>query len=181
MGKITVAISGPPGSGTSTIAKELAKRLKLEYFSPGQIQKSYSKSSKESLAALDVWQTKLGKSRTFHRDILDKTQKELAKKGNIVICGKLSIKMLEGLADYRIWVYAPINIRAERVAERDKITVDEAMNALSEREEIERKAWKRLYGFDYFDQKELADLVVDNSKTLEESVERILKFIKSKP
>lgn len=182
MKKITIALSGPPGSGTSSIAKGLAEKLEIKYFSPGQIQKSYSDTKKESLAALKVWQTDLGKSEKFHRDVIDKMQIEMAKKGNIIICGKLSIKILEGLADYKIWIQTPLEIRAERVAKRDGMPVKEVMKIISDRENLERKEWKRIYGFDYFDQKKLADLVVDNSNlSLEEAIDKIFQFIKAHP
>ena len=181
MRKITIAISGSPGAGTSSIAKEVAKRLRLIFFSPGKIQKSYAKTKKESLAALKVWQTKFGKSEDFHRNILDRKQVEVAKKGNVVICGKLSIKMLGSLADYKIWIHAPLKIRAMRAAGRDGISTEEAMKLLSEREDMERKEWRRIYGFDYFDQRKLADIVIDNSRlTLEQAVDKIMGFIKSR-
>ncbi len=181
MEKVTIAISGAPGAGTSSIAKELAKKLNLEYFSPGAIQKSYAKIGKESLAALEVWKTRRGKSEEFHREVLDKTQIEKAKKGNIVICGKLSIKMLKDLADYKIWVDTPLDVRAKRVANRDKITEGKALKLLSEREDIERKEWKRIYGFDYFSQENIADFVLDNSNlSLGQAVGKISEFIKGR-
>lgn len=179
MGKITIAISGPPGAGTSSIAKELAKRLRVKYFSPGKIQKSYAKTKKESLAALKVWQTKFGRSENFHKNVLDRKQVEVAKKGNVIICGKLSIKMLGNIADYKIWVDTDLKVRAKRVAKRDGVSANEATRLLSEREKMERKEWRRIYGFDYLQQRKFADLVVDNSNlTLKETVNKILKFIK---
>lgn len=182
MKKLTIAISGPPGSGTSSIAKGIAKKLRIKYFSPGAIQKSYAKTKKESLAALKVWQTDLGKSEKFHRDVIDKMQIDMAKEGGIIICGKLSIKMLGNLADYKIWVQTPLRIRASRVARRDGIPVKEVIKIISDREKMEKKEWKRIYGFDYFDQKKLADFVLDNSKlSLEQAINKVLKFIKASP
>lgn len=178
MKNIVIAISGPPGSGTTTIAKKLAEKLKLGYYSPGKTFKSYSK-KKESEAALEVWEI-FGKDKDFHEKGLDKVQMEKAKDGNIVVCGKLSIFILKDLADYNIWVEAPLEIRAMRTAERDKIPFEKALDRIKKREEVERESWKRFYNFDYFDQKHQADFVLDNSKlTVEQSVDRILEFINS--
>ncbi|MGC8812706.1 MAG: cytidylate kinase family protein, partial [Candidatus Aenigmatarchaeota archaeon] len=121
-----------------------------------------------------------GRSKNLH-EALDKNQIEEAKKGNIVIGGKLSIYFLKDIADFKIWVDAPLEVRAKRTAERDKIPFEEALKQISEREEMERKKWKEIYGFDYFDLKNEADFVLNNSNlTLEEAVNKILKFIKSK-
>lgn len=177
--KLVVVISGPPGVGTSSIAREVAKRLNLRYLSPGKTYKSFLK-EKEAKSALDFWKTSFGKSKELHEK-LDENQVKEARKGNIVICGKLSIHFLDEIADYKIWLEAPLRIRAKRTAERDKIPFIKALKQISERENIERSKWKEIYGFDYFDQKNKADMVLDNSKlSLEEAVNKILKFIKGR-
>jgi len=176
--KLVVVISGPPGAGSTSIAKGVAKKLKLKYFSPGKFQKSFGGTKKESKAALKVWKTDFGVSEEFHRNLIDRTQREKAEKGNIVICGKLSINMLKDLADFKIWVDTPLKIRAKRTAERDKIPFKQALKEISERERIERREWERIYGFDYFDQKNSADFVLDNSDlTLSQAVNKILDFL----
>lgn len=176
MKKVVIAISGLPGSGSTTIAKELAKRLKLDYYSPGEVFKGYSK-KKESEAALEVWNL-FGKEKDFHEKKFDRIQIEKTKKGNIVICGKLSIFILNGLADYKIWIESDLRIRTERTAKRDEIPFEKALGQIKKREKIEKENWKKIYGIDYLEQKKDADVVIENSTlTIEESVDKILDFI----
>ena len=176
MKKIVIAFSGLSGSGSTTIAKELARRLKLDYYSPGEVFKGYSK-KKESEAALEVWKL-FGSEKDFHEKNFDRVQVEKAKTGNIVICGKLSIFMLKRLADYKIWIESDLKTRAERTAKRDKLPFEKALEQIKKREKIERENWKKIYGIDYLEQRKDADIVVENSRlVIEESVDKILDFI----
>jgi len=159
---LVIVISGPPGVGTSSIAKKIAKKLNLRYLSPGKTYKSFL-NEKEAKSALDFWKTSFGESKELHRK-LDENQIREAKKGNIVICGKLSIHFLKDIANYKIWVEAPLEVRARRTSNRDKISFEEAIKEISEREMIERNKWRGIYGFDYFDLKNEAYFVLDNSK-----------------
>jgi len=155
----------------------LAKKLKLKYFSPGEIFKGCSK-KKESKAALEVWE-KFGKDKKFHKKIIDGVQIKKAKEGNIVADGKLSIFILRNLATYKIWINAPLKVRAARTAKRDKIQFKEALREIRKRQKIERTSWKKMYGFDYFDQRKLADMVIDSSKlTVNQTVNKILKCMR---
>ena len=175
---VVIAITGLPGAGTSTVSKILAKRLNLKYFSPGEYFKKHSKLKTQVDEAVDVWKSKRGRSKNFHEEI-DKMQRELAKKGNIVICGKLSIYMLKDLADVKIWIDCSLDERARRSANRDNISFDEAKKKLIERERIEKVEWERMYGFNREIQREMADIVIDNTNlNVEETIKQILGKIK---
>jgi cytidylate kinase len=98
-----------------------------------------------------------------------------------VICGKLSVFLLKDIADLKVWIDSPLEIRARRIAKREGLSIPEAVEEVKKREEIERREWKKMYGFDYFDSRKLADLVIDSSeKTQEEIAEEIVKFIEKK-
>jgi cytidylate kinase len=112
---------------------------------------------------------------------LDELQAERAKQGNVVMCGKLSIYILRDLADCKIWLETSLEERVKRTAKRDKLPIEKVKKIIQERERIEREEWKRIYGLDYFDQKEMADFVIDNTKlTVEQTVNKIIDFIKKR-
>ncbi len=181
MKKPTIAISGPPGAGSSTIAKLLANRLGLEYFSPGQFFKSLvQKEGDETNQASVSWSSESGKSKSTHSNI-DEHQKNLAKQGGYVIDGKLSIQMLKELADLTVWIDADLKVRAERAVKRDKISYEEALQKVFERQTTERFEWHSMYNFDYIKQAGKADLVMDSSsRTPEEIVEIIVQRLANK-
>ncbi|MCD6215874.1 MAG: hypothetical protein DRP08_02435 [Candidatus Aenigmatarchaeota archaeon] len=174
----TVIISGKSGAGSSTIGQLLAKKLGLDYFSLGKWYKQQFKmksENEETDAAIKGWKSKEGSSKELHNK-LDNIQLTLAKKGHIVIDSKLGIHFLKGLADFTVWLEASLPIRAARYAKRSKTDIDTAIKQLEEKESAERKSWKKIYGFDYFDQRNQADLVVDTSdKTPEEIVDHIIR------
>ena len=178
--KVVIVISGEPGAGSTTIAKEVAKRLNLDFFSPGLLLKGLSGKKEESKAALATLKTEKGSSKEYHNE-LDRRQVEAARKGNVVITGKLGIHFTKEFADLCVWLDVSPEVRARRTAGRDGITEEEALKSISEREEIDRKAFLRIYGFDYKGQKDEADLALDTSRlTINQAVDTVLSAFRQK-
>lgn len=175
-----IVISGQPGCGSSTTAKLLAKKLRLRHFSVGDYNKSHIRKGRETDRSITMWKTNKGASEKFHIDS-DELARERARKGNVVIDGKLQIRLAKGFYDLSVWLKAPFGIRAERYAKRDGISLKGAGRKLKEKETLERKNWLRIYSFDYFRQEKGADLVIDTSrKKPEKVVEAIIKALKIK-
>jgi len=171
---VVVAVSGKPGAGTSTIGKRIAQELDVDFFSVGE---KFFKSSKkdETSEALETWKSDKGRNRDFHKKI-DEYQREVAKKGDVVISSKLAIWILKDLADWNIWLECDFEERVRRSVQRDNIDPEEARRKIEERQRIEREQWKRIYGFDRNDQKQMADLVIDTTNlSVDEVLEKISK------
>lgn len=177
---LVVAISGPPAVGTTSVAKLVAKRLKLPLLVVGRMQKRLVRTRNESRAALLSWRTAEGQSSRTHV-ARDRLQVERAKRGNVVICSKLALHFLKDVTPYKVWLTAPLAVRAERAAQRDHTDVAETLKEIRDRQAIERREWKRMYGFDYLQQRRIADLVIDSSElTLKQTADRIVKFVAAK-
>jgi len=203
MKNIVIAISGLPGSGSSTAARLLSEKLQIDFFSPGQLFKDiatgrfkeqhYSKlflkicEGKglvipdmkfvyDSHGAIEFWSTPLGKSPSFH-EAIDKLQIELSQKGNIVIDGKLSLEMIKD-ARPKIWLKAELTERAKRIAKREGMEEVKAREIVERKQTIERKEWEKIYGVDYWAQENNADIIIDTtSLTPEQVIEKILARI----
>jgi predicted alpha/beta hydrolase family esterase len=82
--------------------------------------------------------------------------------------------MLHGVADIKVWLKAPLSTRVERYAKRDRMGIEEARKIIREKEGLERKNWKKMYGFDYFEQEKKSDVVIDVAKQTPDDIVSII-------
>ncbi len=172
-----ITITGPPGSGKSTVAKLLAKKLKLKHYSAGDIRREIAAKKGMTLEEFNKWDEK-----THEGDkIADDFQKKLGKtEDNFVIDGRLPHYFIPDA--FKIFLHVDPKVAAQRVMERRKgvevyKSVEEAMKKLDERNKSDKKRYRDLYGIDY-DKKSNFDLCIDTTKTtVEEIAEEIVKFV----
>jgi cytidylate kinase len=138
---LKVTISGPPGSGTTTLARSIAEKHHLELISAGEVFRDLAKERGLSIAEFGA----LAEKEIGIDALIDVRQKEVAKeRDNIVVEGRLSGWMVED-ADLRIWLTAPIACRAKRIASRDGMDEYTAREVTIAREESERKRYRNYY------------------------------------
>ncbi len=154
---ITITLSGQSGSGKSTIADAIAKAFHLKHVNVGDIFRSIAKAKKIRLETLSET---AGRKLDFEAD---KKTLELAKKGKVLLNGRLTAWVAGDNADVRIFIDCDINVRAKRVAIRDNKTVLQAKRDLIKRDISDAMRYKEVYGLNVADKK-IYDLIIDNTK-----------------
>ncbi len=178
---IVITVSGLSGAGKTTVAEAIAKATGLTYVSAGEI---FRKVAEERGIPL----VQLVKKRNPELDFeVDRRTLEYAMKGNVVLDGRLTGWIAGDWADFRIWVRCKLQIRAKRVALRDKVSFDEAVKRIRMRDHADMRVYKKLYKIDLLDES-IYDLIMDTSRLsydLSKKIpqifaEEILNEIKSK-
>lgn len=162
-----IAIAGPIGVGKSTVAQGLAGRLGYRYISGGEVFREIARA--RGISVTDV--NKLAEHDPSLDRELDRRQRELARSGNCVVESRLAGWMVD--ADLKVWLRAPVEIRASRVARREGQSVDAAAAELAERERSEWARYKAVYNIDVNDLSPY-HLIIDTSYWSAESITEAL-------
>lgn len=172
---VVVTVSGPPGAGTSTVARLLADRLGVELVSTGEI---FRRMAKEHGMTLEEFGDHVDDHPEIDRE-LDDRQLARAREGDVVLEGRLSGLMVQDLPGaLTVYLECPARVRAARVARREGLPEDEAFEAIWEREGQEKARYLRVYGVDP-DDPDAYDLVLDSGEMEpEELVEEVLAALR---
>lgn len=171
----TITISGLPGSGKTTVAKLLEKRLGLRYVYSGEIFRKLAQKYKMSLE-------RFGKYCESHQEIdeeLDRYQLNILRKGNVIVEGRISgwLAYQNHIPAIKILLEADINIRAGRIVKREQGDITMRKKEILNREKSEAIRYKKYYGIDIRDTS-IYDVIINaGDKTPEEIMECIITHL----
>jgi len=163
-----ITIGGLAGSGTTTAADVLSKKLDIPFISAGSIFRDMAKERGMSLIEF----SKFAEDNTAIDIELDKRQAEIAKKSkNLIIEGRLSAHFVE--ADLRIWLLAPLDTRAERICNRESKSMEIAKEETRVREESEVLRYLDIHNID-INNFDIYDLILNTNRFNPESIAEII-------
>jgi len=177
----SVAISGPPGAGRSTLLrnlKPLVERLGWETFSGGEWARQFA--IKNGTHKPDDLKHHLA---TDYGDEVDHEidaamRKKLSDpKVHVAIESWIAGWNMRGLSHVlKVLLQCDDSLRIDRLVNRDNLSVEEAKEHIRVRQETNIDKWKRMYGVTDFWDPKYYDLVIDTySNGPKETLEMVLQ------
>lgn len=171
-----IIIGGEAGSGKSTTVELLAKKLGYETLQSGELVRAVAK---ERGYTIEEFSEIAKKDPELDKEIEKRALQE-ARKGNIIIQSRV-LAFLEDTKNLpsvvTIYIDAPPEVRAGRIAKREGITAEEARKNFEYREANNKERYHDIYGLDTSD-RSVYDLVIDNSAlSPQETLDAILSHI----
>lgn len=164
-----ITIGGLAGTGTSTTAKELSQELNIPFISAGDVFRQMA--VEHNMTLLEF--SEFAEGNDDIDKALDKRQAEIASEAeNLIVEGRISAFFVE--ADYRIWLKASDNIRAERISYREDKSLDTVKSEIKERTASEKKRYMEIHDID-IDNLDIYDLIINTGTFDTESTVNIIK------
>ena len=176
----SIVISGPPAVGKTTVAKGLAEEFQLQYLSGGDVLKEMAKEQGFDSDGDDWWDTDDGmkflKKREENSEFdktLDKKLTKLFNQGGMVITSyTLPWLIKDGI---KIWLEGSHKSSTERMQTRDNMSSQEAYEITKERFDKNKALYKKLYNFDFGDDKSVFDVIINTDNLTAKQVIDVAK------
>jgi cytidylate kinase len=165
-----ITLGGLHGTGKSSVADRLANEFNLRRVSAGMIFRELARERGLSLEEF----SKVAEGNEEIDRLLDSTLTKEAEKGNVILDGQLAAWMAKEHSDFNILLTAPLEVRVQRIADRDGTSFDFAQQETTAREESERNRYLRYYDIDIRDLS-VYDLILNTAKYDLDGVCAVLK------
>ncbi|MBX0295044.1 (d)CMP kinase [Haloarcula nitratireducens] len=155
-----ITVSGPAGSGKSTLAKSLADALSYDHVSGGDIFRSLAE--ERGMTPLELNKA-AEEDDQIDRDLDCRLRDIAAERDDLVLESRLAGWMAGEYADIKLWLTAPLDVRADRIAQRENKPFDQARAETAERGQSEAQRYNDYYDID-FDDLSIYDLSVNTAR-----------------
>lgn len=176
----SIVISGPPAVGKTTVAKGLADEFQLQYLSGGDVLKAMAKEQGFNSDGDDWWDTEDGmkflnqreQNSEFDKNLDEKLTGLFNKGGMVITSYTLPWLIKDGI---KIWLEGSHASSTKRMQSRDNMTSEEAYEVTKERYDKNRALYKKLYNFDFGEDKSVFDLIINTDNLTAKQVIDVTK------
>ncbi len=177
----SVIISGPPAIGKTTVAQGLAKEFGLTFLGGGDILKELAKDQGFKTEGADWWDTPDGmkfleqrsQNSEFDKRVDEKLQELFLVGGVVITSYTLPWLVDDGI---KIWLAGTLENSAKRMKVRDNMDEAKALEIVKTRYNENKKLYKKLYNFEFGENLEVFDKIID---TDELDAAKVLEIAKS--
>ena len=176
----SIVISGPPAVGKTTVAKGLAEEFQLEYLSGGDVLKEMASEHGFDSKGDDWWDTEEGMEFLNQREQNSEFDKKLDEKlsilfnqgGMVITSYTLPWLVKDGI---RIWLEGSHESSTNRMQSRDHMSSEDAYKITKERFDKNKALYKKLYDFDFGEDKSVFDLIINTDNLTAQQVIDVTK------
>ena len=176
----SIVISGPPAVGKTTVAKGLAEEFHLQYLSGGDVLKDMAKEQGFDSSGDDWWDTVDGMKFLNQREQdssfdkkLDEKLTELFNQGGMVITSYTLPWLIKN--GIKIWLEGSHASSTKRMQSRDNMSSESAYEITKERFDKNKTLYKKLYNFDFGEDKSVFDLIINTDNLTAQQVIDVTK------
>ncbi|MEM3808093.1 MAG: cytidylate kinase family protein [Nitrososphaerota archaeon] len=177
--RLLILVSGLAASGKSTLAKRLSTALKVNYYSGGDALRRLAVKQGYRPVGKKWWDTEEGmkflsirQQDPFFDRKVDEELKRIAEQESAVIDSWVLPWLLEN--GFKIWLKSSLEARAQRMRKRDKISIEEAVKIINERDKKNYDLYYSLYGIRLGEDLSPFHLVLDTSNLNSDAVFKIV-------
>lgn len=186
-----ILVCGYTAAGKSYICEYLAKKLNYKFIHTSYILKQISNNQKINSSKTKMnkgWYESSNLDSVRKKDLsidkqLDKYLLNLVKKEKNLVLDSWTLPYLLKTKKniLRIWIKATRVKRIERLSLRDKVSLKQASEIISKKDNYNKKHFKELYGFSLGKDLSIFDIVFDTTKlSLKESEQGVYKKVLEK-
>jgi len=171
---IVITIDGESGAGKGTIAEYIASKLNIYHFSASDV--FYNIADDRGISHVE-----LAQQANKEVDLeVDRRTLERGLENDCVIDSRIASWVLGEYSNLRIYVKADLEERAKRIAAREDISYEKALEDTEKRDEENSRRYDDYYGINTEDLS-IYDVIIDNTEmSISEQEEQLDKILEKK-